>query len=360
MTVQNQENVSGYFNKIQSTGFTADVRAYAYVQTTREVINQLNGSKQQQIVNYLYYLDILARDGQTINAILPGLVKEPAPNPVTLYSYYPDNSQALAIVEETDGFDSNTAKDPEQKAREETGILLWMAAKRQVGIRKIFSTQLRKSAACQGVVIPTAAMPGLFEADNLKKPKSDKSRPEDTQWFVLLMLDDIPEMQQWPISALYHARLDKHVSLPLLPEWHDWTWQFAADSGLIMPMQTKGCKAYLCQVPNEAWLHLALKDAIKNRRIYTGPDLDLESRESMAAEGSTAASVPIKQLPLLAASEPKATDNIGKLSLGGPALPTIAVESQALITDNSSNFAQSTEISSSVDSDENFPLAKAS
>lgn len=242
------------FNKVQASGFQADVRAYAYLKTSKEVTNQVSGSTQLQTFYYLYYLDIISRDAQSLNAILPGLVKEPSPNPVRLYQ------EATSVNEEADATDKH----------HENSLLMWAAEKAQVGTRKLFSIALKKACAYEGVLVPTAALTGLSEDERTRKPGNAKSGCE---YFLLLLLDNMPEMRQFKLSELYHERLNKLVSIPLLPQWHEWSWQFGTDNGLVQPLVTKGCEAYLCQVPDETHLAVVLREAIRAGLLYTGPEL---------------------------------------------------------------------------------------
>lgn len=246
------------FNKVQASGFQADVRAYAYLKTTKEVTNQVTGSTQLQTFYYLYYLDIISRDAQSLNAILPGLVKEPSPNPVRLF--WEDNKVNEVNEEEEEVRDN----------KDENSLLMWAAQKAQVSTRKLFSIALKQSCAYEGVLVPTAALSGLSENERTRKPGNAKSGSE---YFLLLLLDDMPQMRQFKLSELYHERLNKLVSIPLLPQWHEWSWQFGTENGLVQPLVTKGCEAYLCQVPDEIQLALALREAIQAGLLYTGPDL---------------------------------------------------------------------------------------
>ena len=248
--LDNKKGVAGKveFNKITTGGFTADLRAYAFLKTSREVANYLSGSKQLQTVYYLYYLDIISRDAQSLNAILPGLVKEPSPNPVRLY-----------YEEEQIG---------DGQVGPEDGLLMWTAQKAQVGTRKLFSIALKKACAYQGVLVPAIALTGLAEEEQARG--NGKGQPE---YFVLLLLDQLPELRQFKLSELYHERLNKLSAVPLLPEWHEWIWQFGASNGLIQPLETKGCEAYLCRVPDETLLAAALREDIRAGQLYTGPEL---------------------------------------------------------------------------------------
>jgi len=272
--LDNKKGVAGKveFNKITTGGFSADLRAYAFLKTSREVANYLTGSKQLQTVYYLYYLDIISRDAQSLNAILPGLVKEPSPNPVRLY-YEKEQIEEGQIAPED-------------------GLLMWAAEKAQVGTRKLFSIALKKACAYQGVLVPTAALTGLGEEEQVRGNVKGK-----TEYFVLLLLDQLPELRQFKLSELYHERLNKLSTIPLLPEWHEWSWQFGATNGLIQPLETKGCEAYLCRVPDETLLAVALREAIRAGQLYTGPEL-LQGEVRVEPKDE----IPPRPLPLLANS----------------------------------------------------------
>ena len=127
---------------------------------------------------------------------------------------------------------------------------------------RMYSARLPRSAAYQEVIVPRVAL--LHPERGGRGTSRDEAEASRTRPFVLLNVADQP----LTLAQLYHARLDRRVRVPLLPQWANWTWAVAQQTGSATPLICGGAitGAYLCAV-DEAQLAERVGAAIRSGEL---------------------------------------------------------------------------------------------
>lgn len=242
------------FSKIRLGGMSADLEGYAY---------QIDTSEEPPKA-YLWYVSMVGYK-TAVQAIWAGLVNNP-PQSVVLYCE-DDDERNMEIDEGVE-----VQKEPGRKP-----ILVQPAEGSRSSGWNFFKCQLPAACAFQGVLLPQIAFLNSPSVRNRKGSGTNSNSAENSEFLLLQPhlsgtrsrnLISEPQIANANhhaahLAALYYARLNSLVSLPLHPLWATTLWQRALDNGEVSRLESASVVAYLCPKPDEERLQQEVAELIR-------------------------------------------------------------------------------------------------